>query len=163
MTKPDQYELHEIGTVQAGAEGFAIAIHDPFRSALLELDGFSHINVIWWANLVDDDFFRELTIAEKPYRDAPNEIGIFATRSPARPNPLALTTVPVVSIDHSAGLIRVAYIDAEDGSPVVDLKPYLPATDRVRDVAFPDWAAGWPQWYEDSATFDWSAVFENAQ
>ena len=68
-----------------------------------------------------------------------------------------------VAVDVDGGRVRIAYIDAEDGSPVLDLKPYVPATDRIRDVAYPDWAATWPQWYEDSATFDWGTVFENAQ
>lgn len=156
-------ELNPIGTIHVGAEGFALDIDEPYRLALTELEGFSHVNVLWWADQVDDPMLREITIAERPYRNAPAAIGIFATRSPVRPNPIALTSAEILSIDIDRGLVRIAYIDAEEGSPVLDLKPYLPATDRIRNATYPDWAASWPQWYEDSATFDWGTVFENAQ
>ena len=46
---------------------------------------------------------------------------------------------------------------------MLDIKPYHPAVDRIREVGVPAWCAGWPEWYEDSMTFDWGAVFENAQ
>jgi tRNA-Thr(GGU) m(6)t(6)A37 methyltransferase TsaA len=161
---PDNnFELHQVGTVRAGAEGFVLEIEEAYRPALTELGGFSHVNVLWWADQVDEPMMREVTIAEQPYKNAPAAIGIFATRSPVRPNPISLTAAQLLSVDADAGLVRIAYIDAEDGSPVIDLKPYVPATDRVRGATYPEWAASWPQWYEDSATFDWGAVFENAQ
>ena len=159
----NHFTVESIGLVQVDEDGFALVIDEPFRPALTELEGFSHINVLWWCHLLDDPMFRELTIVERPYRNAPAEIGIFATRSPARPNPIAVTAVPVISIDVAIGLVRVPYIDAEDGSPILDIKPYHPAVDRIRDVQTPAWCAAWPEWYEDSATFDWGSVFENAQ
>ena len=161
---PDNgYTVESIGHVQAGEGGFGLVIAEPYREALVELDGFSHVNVLWWGHLLDDPMFRELTVAERPYRDAPERIGIFATRSPARPNPIALTAVPVISIDVPSGFIHVPFMDAEDGTPILDIKPYHPAVDRIRDVQTPAWCASWPEWYEDSAVFDWGSVFENAQ
>ncbi len=159
----DHFTVESIGHVQVDKDGFALVIAEPYRQALTELDGFSHLNVLWWCHLLDDPMFREMTIAERPYRGAPAAIGIFATRSPARPNPIALTAVPVISIDMADGVVRVPYIDAEDGTPILDIKPYHPAVDRIRDVHTPAWCASWPEWYEDSATFDWGSVFENAQ
>jgi tRNA-Thr(GGU) m(6)t(6)A37 methyltransferase TsaA len=159
----DRFTVESIGRVRVDEDGFALVICEPYRPALVELDGFSHLNVLWWCHLLDDTMFREMTIAERPYRDAPAEIGIFATRSPARPNPIALTAVPVISIDVASGVVRVPYIDAEEGTPILDIKPYHPAVDRIRDVHTPAWCASWPEWYEDSATFDWGSVFENAQ
>lgn len=156
-------KLNPIGAILVGADGSTLAIAEAYRPALTELEGFSHINVLWWADQVDDPMLREMTIADRPYRDAPAAIGIFATRSPVRPNPIALTSAEMLSVDIDSGLVRIAYIDAEEGSPILDLKPYLPATDRIRNATYPHWAASWPQWYEDSATFDWGAVFENAQ
>ena len=94
----EHFTVQSIGHVEADAGGFALVIAEPYRQALLELEGFSHVNVLWWCHLLDDPMFREMTIAERPYRDAPAVIGIFATRSPARPNPIALTAVPVISI-----------------------------------------------------------------
>ena len=79
--------------------------------------------------------------AKKPYTKGPETIGIFATRSPARPNPIALSVAPVIDIDIAPGIIRVAYIDADDATPVLDIKPYFPATERVRDVSVPAWSS----------------------
>lgn len=79
-----------------------------------------------------------------------------------RPNPLEMTIVPVVDIDQEEGIIRIEYIDAEDGSPVVDIKPYH-GTDRLRGFAVPSWCTHWPAWYEDASEFDWEAEFENAR
>ena len=161
---PDKnLDLYPIGVVRVGDAGFVLEIDEAYRPALTELAGFSHVNVLWWADQVDDPMLREVTIAEQPYRDAPAAVGIFATRSPVRPNPIALTTAQLLSVDVAGGQVHIAYIDADEGSPVLDLKPYVLATDRVRGATYPDWAASWPQWYEDSATFDWGAVFENAQ
>lgn len=161
---PDQrYQLRPIGTVIHDDGGFALRIDEPYREALEGLDGFSHVNVLWWCHLLDEPEYRAVTVAERPYRDAPDRLGIFATRSPLRPNPIALSPVPVAAIEPDAGLVRVAYIDAEVGSPVLDLKPYHPAVDRVRDVGVPAWCAGWPEWSEDAMTFDWGAVFDTAR
>jgi len=156
-------ELHPIGTISADEEGFTLDVDEPFRDALTGIEGFSHLNVLWWCHLLDKPEYRAITISERPYRDAPDRLGIFATRSPLRPNPIALTPVPIISVDVEHGIVRVPFIDAEPGSPILDIKPYHPAVDRIRDTTTPEWCAGWPQWYEDSATFDWGAVFENAQ
>jgi tRNA-Thr(GGU) m(6)t(6)A37 methyltransferase TsaA len=159
----EHFTVQSIGHVEVDEGGFTLVIAEPYRQALTELEGFSHVNVLWWCHLLDEPMFREITIAERPYCDAPAAIGVFATRSPARPNPIGLTAVPVISIDVTGGVVHIPYIDAEDGTPILDIKPYLPAVDRIRDVRTPAWCASWPEWYEDSATFDWGSVFENAQ
>jgi tRNA (adenine37-N6)-methyltransferase len=157
------FNLEPVGHVRCDGTGYSLQIDAPFRSALLALDGFSHLNVLWWCHHLDDPEYRAMVTTDKPYRLGPDRIGVFATRSPVRPNPIALTACPVIKIDHEAGRIDLGYIDAEDGTPILDIKPYLPATDRVREVSTPQWCAGWPHWWEESATFDWSTVFENAQ
>ena len=159
----ETYSLNPIGRVVLGEDGFSIAIEKPYRKALSGLDGFSHLIVLFWCHYLDAPEYREMVVADKPYKAGPDQVGIFATRSPARPNPIAITPVPVLGIDHDNGVIRIAYIDAEPDTPVLDIKPYVPAIDRIRDTAVPQWCADWPAWYEDSATFDWGAVFENAQ
>ncbi len=157
------YTLNPIGRVRVDTDGFTLAIAEPYREALNGLEGFSHLNILFWCHYLDTPEYREMMLADKPYKHGPDQVGIFATRSPARPNPIALTPVPVIGIDHGQGVIRIAYIDAEPDTPILDIKPYFPAVDRIREVTVPDWCADWPQWYEDSATFDWGAVFENAQ
>ncbi len=158
-----EYKLTQIGTVHAGENGFALEIFPEYRAALNGLDGFSHINVLWWFHLLDTPQYRAVTECPKPYQHAPDVLGIFATRSPVRPNPLALSVSQVVGLEREKGLIYLAYLDAEDGTPILDIKPYLPCTDRVRDFQVPAWSAHWPQWYEDSAEFDWAAEFVNAR
>ena len=160
---PDVYTLSIIGHIRAVEDGFCLELDKQYRPALVGLDGFSFINVLWWAHLGDKEEYRALLTCDTPYKDAPTTMGIFATRSPFRPNPIALTSVAVLHIDYENGKIYIPYIDAEDGTPILDIKPYHPCTDRIKEVAVPVWCRDWPQWYEDSATFDWGAVFENAQ
>ena len=66
---------------------------------------------------------RDRLQTEQPYKGAPAVMGIFATRSPQRPNPLALTASQVSGLDPEAGIIRLAFIDAEENTPVLDIKP----------------------------------------
>jgi tRNA-Thr(GGU) m(6)t(6)A37 methyltransferase TsaA len=162
-TMKTEFKLTQIGTVHARENGFALEIFPAYRAALNGLEGFSHINVLWWFHLLDTPQYRAVTECPKPYQHAPETLGIFATRSPVRPNPLALSVSQVVGMEQEKGLIYLTYIDAEDGTPIFDIKPYLPCTDRVREVQVPAWSAHWPQWYEDSAEFDWEAEFVNAQ
>jgi tRNA-Thr(GGU) m(6)t(6)A37 methyltransferase TsaA len=155
--------VEPIGQVVVDDRGFTLAVDQAYRAALRGLEGFSHLNVLFWCHHLDTPEYRAMTVADKPYKDGPDQLGIFATRSPARPNPIALTPVPVLGIDHDAGMVHIAFIDAEPGSPILDIKPYHPAVDRIRDVTTPAWCASWPSWYEESATFDWGAVFSSAQ
>ncbi len=156
--------LTAVGEVISREGRFAVRIRPEFRSALKELAGWSHVQILWWGHLVDTPEYRQdFLVAPKPYRKGPEEIGIFATRSPVRPNPVELTSTILTGVDEEEGLIELAYIDAEDGTPVIDVKPYVPATERIRDAGSPGWAADWPTCLEDSATFDWGEVFENAR
>lgn len=157
------YKLSAIGHVRVAEDRFCLELEKEFVPALAGLDGFNTLTVLWWANLLDYEEARAIITCEQPYKNAPAEMGIFATRSPVRPNPICVTAVSVLHIDYENGKITVPYIDAEDGTPLLDIKPYYPSTDRVRDVSVPEWCQEWPQWLEDSATFDWGSVFENAQ
>lgn len=155
------FSVNAIGHIRAAEDGFYLEIAPEYRPALNGLDGFGHINVLWWLHLYAE--YREVLECDRPYKHAPDKVGIFATRAPVRPNPIALTTVAVTRIDHAQGRVYIPYIDAEDGSPILDIKPYHPCEDRVRDVKLPSWCAHWPQWVEDAEDFDWAAEFVNAQ
>lgn len=156
------FQVESIGIVRADEEGFRLLVDEPYRGALLGIEGFSHLDVLFWCHHLDDPEFRRTVTCDKPYRKGPERIGIFATRSPARPNPIALSPVQVLSVDPAAGMIVVPFVDAEDGSPILDIKPYHPCTDRVRAVSVPAWCDHWPKCYEDNATFDWAAEFAHA-
>jgi len=155
--------LSPIGYIRAGDSGFVLEVKPEFRKALLGMDGFSHINVLWWSHYLDNPESRAVLTCDKPYKKAPEQLGIFATRSPQRPNPVCLTVSQVLYVDETNGRIGLAYTDAEDGSPVLDIKPYVPCSDRVKTVSTPAWSSHWPAWYEDSATFDWPGEFVNAR
>jgi tRNA-Thr(GGU) m(6)t(6)A37 methyltransferase TsaA len=137
----------------------SLRIDEAFRPALEGLAEYGHVVVVFWCHLTDTDELRRLLTCDRPYTKGPEQLGIFATRSPARPNPIGITPVSILRVDEAEGVIHVPFIDAEDGTPILDLKPYVPSLDRIRDVRTPGWCAHWPQWSEDSGTFDWAAEF----
>ena len=98
------------------AEGF-IEILPEFEEGLLDIEGFSHLFVIW----VFDRAEGARLVGTPPTDDRPH--GVFATRSPRRPNPLGLTVVRLLG--REGRRLRVAGLDMLDGTPVLDLKPYL--------------------------------------
>lgn len=154
-----QFQVKSIGEIKVDAEGMIIKLDRYYIPALKELDGFSHICVLWWFNGCDNEKSRNVLDMQSPYKKAPAVMGAFATRSPERPNPIALSTAQVIGIDYNQGVIRLAYIDADNGSPVVDLKPYTPSLDRVERPKAPAWCSHWPKSVEQSANFAWGNEF----
>ena len=154
-----RYELRPIGRVRVSDEAFTLHVEEAFRPALEGLEGFSHAVVVFWCHLVDSDDLRRVVTCDRPYRKGPERLGTFATRSPVRPNPIGITPVPLIRIDTVEGVVQVPFLDAEDGTPILDIKAYHPSIDRIRDARVPAWCAHWPQWSEDSAAFDWEAEF----
>ncbi len=158
MPEP-RYQLRPIGRIEISGDTACLRIDEPFRPALEGLAEFGHVVVLFWCHLTDTDELRGLLTCERPYTKGPESLGVFATRSPARPNPIGITPVPIMRLDMAEGAIEVPYIDAENGTPILDLKPYEPSLDRIRNIRTPSWRAHWPEWNEDSAMFDWSSEF----
>ena len=148
-----------IGMIKHTAEGAVLEVEPEFRPALLALEGFSHINVLWWLDRFDTQEARSTLQVASPYKSAPEMMRIFATRSPVRPNPIALTAAGVIGVDHEKGTILLTYIDADEGTPVLDIKPYTPSIDRVEEPEVPEWCGHWPKNTESSGEFDWAAEF----
>lgn len=153
------YHVNSIGTICNNERGTFIKLDTQFILAMKALEGFRHINVLWWFSDFDQKEFRSVLKAKQPYKHAPETMGIFATRSPIRPNPIALTTVEVIQINEQKGIIQIAYIDANDNSPLLDLKPYTPSLDRVETPVVPEWCSHWPKSLEESKTFAWEQEF----
>ena len=84
------YQVHPIGTIHNDQEEAFITLDPEYLPALQALDGFSHIEVLWWFSDFDTKEARSVLETEQPYKKAPAVLGIFATRSPIRPNPIAL-------------------------------------------------------------------------
>ncbi|MBN1247142.1 MAG: SAM-dependent methyltransferase [Anaerolineae bacterium] len=147
----EMFWMEPIGRIVREDKGVVLAIDAPYRSALEDLDQFSHVMVFWWADAFDNDTDRARLHIKPPY--APDRsIGVFATRSPFRPNPISMTTCPILGVDVAAGRVTVSDIDAFDGTRIVDLKAYLPVCDRVQAVRQPPWLDGWPEWMPENGT-----------
>lgn len=154
-----EFKVFSLGTVHVASSGWKVVIKPAFRDGLIALDGFSHVQLLFWFHMHDTVELRKTITCNKPYKKSPDTVGIFATRSDYRPNPVALSICPVKSVDVKNGILELYYTDAEDGSPVIDIKPYHPAVDRVKNVSTPSWCSHWPQWYEESGDFNWTDEF----
>ena len=117
------------------------------------------MQILWWMDGCDNASDRGTLVEEKPYRNGPDEIGVFALRSPERPNPIAVSNVNIAYVDVESGTVGLYYIDAFDGSKVIDIKPYTPSIDRIEHPFTPNWCAHWPKSYEESSDFDWESEF----
>lgn len=146
------YNVTSIGEVKSEGYSFQLEISKQFRSGLKELDKFSHIIVFWWANNHDNEEDRNISQTKLPYEDNMTA-GVFACRSPYRPNPMGITVCNIIDVDEEKGIIRIGYIDAFDHTPIIDLKPYIPVSDRVKNVEVPAWFSAWPDWWEDAGEF----------
>ncbi len=153
------FKVNYIGKISVRKEGMFIELDPEYIPALQELAGFSHLNIIWWFSEFDSEEARSVLEVPKPYKNAPDIMGTFATRSPVRPNPIALTTVQIIHINYEKGSIQIPYIDAYDGSPLLDIKPYTPSLDRVENPGVPGWCSHWPKSIEESGNFDWDSEF----
>jgi tRNA-Thr(GGU) m(6)t(6)A37 methyltransferase TsaA len=119
-------------TAAAGVRG-TIELDPAFAAGLLDLDGFSHLILLYHLHEV-----RAARLTVTPFLDVSLH-GVFATRSPARPNPVGLSTVRLVGIRGST--IEIEDVDMLDGTPLLDIKPYVPAFDD-RAGASIGWFAG---------------------
>ena len=155
----EKLTLKPVGKVCSDGEGTRIVLDKEYIPALAGLEGFSHICVLWWFSDFDSPDMRSYYQSPSPYKGGPQVMGTFATRGPVRPNPIALTNVGVQHIDSENGIIEIDWIDAHDQTPVLDIKPYTPSSDRVLSASVPDWCAHWPKSLEGSEGFDWSAQF----
>ncbi len=145
-SKKETFTIYPIGCVRRTNGKIQIEIAEPYRPGLKQLSHFGHVQVFCWFNYVDTDEYRQVLQSKPPYDDDTPVTGVFASRSPVRPNPIALTTAQILGIDEAAGTVTINNIDALDGTPVIDLKAYFPVCDRVKAFKVPEWVAGWPEW-----------------
>jgi len=138
-------ELRPIGTIHtpfqrpegmpiqpAGAAGVkgTVEVFEEFRAGLKDLDGFSHITLLYIFHRS-----RGFKLEVIPFMDT-RPRGLFATRAPKRPNPIGLSTVRLDRIEN--GILHVQNVDMLDGTPLLDIKPYVPEFDRQAEIR-----AGW--------------------
>ena len=133
----DDYTIYPVGVVRKTETAAWIEVFDPYRDAMLGLEGFSHIHVMFWFHENDTADLRRI-LQVHPRKNSANPLtGVFATHSPARPNLIGLTRCRMTRIEGSC--IAIDAIDAHDGSPVIDIKCYIPDAQPLTDVRLPNW------------------------
>lgn len=115
------------GRLEPDKEG-EIEIFGEYLEGLGDLCGITHIYILFWFDRAERD-----TLEATPPHLGGEKRPVFCTRSPARPNPIGLDIAGVISVKD--GIIRVAGIDAIEGTPVLDIKPYNPSLDCIPDAS----------------------------
>jgi tRNA-Thr(GGU) m(6)t(6)A37 methyltransferase TsaA len=146
--------LRPIGVVRSKvketmADGWAevvsrVVIRPELAGMLLNLGDYSHVIVVFWPHRVPDE-----VRGSKPQlhpRDDPQYplMGVLATRSQIRPNPVLVSPVELVSVEDN--VLKVRGLDAIDGTPVLDVKPYLPHYDSIPGARVPKWVDDAQSW-----------------
>ena len=119
----DAYTLLPIGTVVKEADAAAIVIDPEYRAGLLGIEQFSHLVILYWFHENDRPADRAV-LQVHPRADTRNPLtGVFATRSPKRPNLIAMTVVELLEVKN--GRLHIDAIDARHDTPVIDIKPFI--------------------------------------
>ena len=138
--------LEPIGTVRSPAtdqtdEGWRSVLAEIHLDAALTaglqgLEQFSHVIVVFFMHQSSFDAGRDLVRRPRGRADMP-EVGIFAQRAKHRPNPIGIAAVELIGVEQN--VLKVRGLDAIDGTPVLDIKPYFSVFDRVDNARVPDW------------------------
>ena len=110
-----------------------IEIHKEYESGLKDIEGFSHLHIFYWLHMS-----KGYTLSvNTPWDSKPH--GLFATRTPNRPNPMGYSVVEL--IERKGNILKVKGLDAIEGTPVIDIKPYITEVD-AKSHAKSGWIAG---------------------
>jgi tRNA (adenine37-N6)-methyltransferase len=137
MSASESFTLRTLGRVCRTAEEATIEIDPRYVDGLLGLEAYSHILVFYWFHQ-NDSPERRATLQVHPRGDRSNPLtGVFATHSPRRPNLIALTRCRLLAVTGTR--LTVADLDALDGSPVIDIKGFIPGEPDPDQVRLPGW------------------------
>jgi tRNA (adenine37-N6)-methyltransferase len=126
-----------VGVVKKQGKRARLEIEPDYAPALVGLQGFSHLWVIYWFHENDRPEERQ-TLQVHPRRDPANPLtGVFACRAPVRPNLIGFSACRIIGVEGTA--VEVADLDARDGTPILDLKPYIPGGDAIPGAVTPEW------------------------
>lgn len=139
-----EIRIKPVGFVRNSVEkprfgGFArevseIIVDKKFTKALDSIEDYSHVIIVYWMDKVKDFVIKHVPQGKKGIVP---EVGIFACRCPARPNPIGITTVKLLK--REGNKIKVQGLDVLDNTPVIDIKPYWPQYDEVKKARVPKW------------------------
>jgi tRNA-Thr(GGU) m(6)t(6)A37 methyltransferase TsaA len=123
FSKPEGMPIQPAGAV--GVKGM-VEVFEAYRDGLADLDGFSHVILLYHLHLSEGHKLRVV-----PFMDSVPR-GVFSTRAPRRPNPIGLSVVRLDRIED--GVLHVQNVDMVDGTPLLDIKPYVPEFDHQLDI-----------------------------
>jgi len=113
-----------------------LIINQEYENCLDGIEDFSHIMVLYWSHRTNDKQQHITKVHPAGKREYPL-VGVFATRSPVRPNPICVTTVEL--LERRENVLKVKSLDAVDGSPIIDIKVHSPSYDSPSNVKQADW------------------------
>lgn len=111
-----------------------IIVEEKWAPALDGIEEFSHLHILFWLHRIKGEISAHVHPENRQELPA---VGLFATRTPYRPNPIGLQVVELIS--REGNILTVRGLDALNGSPVLDIKPYLPRGDSIPDAKIPAW------------------------
>lgn len=118
-----------------GEEISTIMLYVPYQGGLKGLEEFSHVNILYYLDKAT--YNKEKHLQRRPQnRDDMPLVGIFSQRGKNRPNSIGMTSVKIVAVGQNTLIVKG--LDAIDGTPVLDIKPYYPAYDK-KDAVVPEW------------------------
>lgn len=112
-----------------------VVLNEEYTPALEGIEEYSHVIILFWMHKMTDSERKILKIHPRGHEDIPM-VGVFATRSKLRPNPIGLAVVEL--LDKRGNILKVKGLDAFDGTPVLDVKPY-DLYDVKQDIRVPQW------------------------
>jgi tRNA-Thr(GGU) m(6)t(6)A37 methyltransferase TsaA len=137
MSSSPAIKIDPIGIVHRQGDRAFIDLRPELAPALHGLSGFSHLWVLYWFHENDRPAERAI-LQVHPRRNPANPLtGVFATRAPVRPNLIGFTCCRIISVRNN--ILEVEGLDAREGSPVLDLKPYIPSSDALPEAQVPGW------------------------
>lgn len=132
------FSLVPIGRVEKPQGRTLLVLEKKYQPGLVGLEQWSHVQVFWWFDKNDTPEKRAV-LQVHPRGNAQNPVtGVFACRAPVRPNLIALSLCKILSVKDN--VVEVDKIDAFEGTPLLDLKPFTPGNDMASGVKVPEWA-----------------------
>jgi tRNA-Thr(GGU) m(6)t(6)A37 methyltransferase TsaA len=130
------YMLKPIGWVRKEGDQVLVEVEESYLAALLGLEQYSHVWVLYWFH--ENDNPRDRAILQvHPCRNPGNPLtGVFAARAPVRPNLIGLSAARLLSVEGHRLVLEG--LDAREGTPVLDIKPYLPVSDAIDGAWAPE-------------------------
>jgi tRNA-Thr(GGU) m(6)t(6)A37 methyltransferase TsaA len=127
-----------------------LIIDEEYADCLEGIEDFSHVMVLYWSHRINDHE-RHITRVHPAGKKEYPLVGIFATRSPARPNPICATTVELIG--RTQNVLKVKNLDAIDGSPIIDIKAHSPSYDSPPNVKQAEWMERLMAYFREKVRF----------